>query len=292
MLRALLLVSALLAGLALTACDAVIPPTIGSSGQAPPSSDAMEQAFGPVERKAAAGPGWVVLSSAGNGTRQVAYLLPHDGGWRIAGRPLRLSEQDVAGVSTRGDLVVLEARKEDAPQFTAYRYGTGGLEPVDYYAAVAPEPAVSQGHFLLVNKHLNVLWHYRDGQLVKAYRVATGRQTGPPAPSWEDYRTNFFTPEGEFTIINFVMNPPYNPLKTGDEPYEGGAPGNPLGTRWMGFSVLPNDNAWIWGIHGTSQPELIGTWASDGCIRMNTQEAEALFEQLQGQNPRLQIVPQ
>jgi hypothetical protein len=252
---------------------------------------ALVKAFGPVEQKIQAGQGWAVLSPVQNGSRELAYLLPAGSAWSVAGKRQILSEQAAsASLKQANDDIIVETKKENAPQFAAYKYGANGLEPVDYYALIAPDPTVKMGHFVEVNKYLNVLWHFNDGKLVKAYRVATGRQTEGPEATWKDYKTNFFTPEGRFTVSNFVTNPPFNALKPGDESFAGGASGNPLGTRWMGFTVLQGDNAWVWGIHGTSHPEMIGTWASDGCIRMFTAQAEELFGQVKGKNPALLIV--
>lgn len=287
-LAAVLIASAVAAGCSVKQIEQNIP-----AAQAKPVNleTALAQRFGTVEARAQAGQGWVVLSGAVNGGRQVAYIESLGGSWAVAGQPQVLKDADgPATLRVDGDMVIVETKKESAPQYAGFKVGASGLQAINYYEATAPEAAVKTGSFILVNKQLNVLYHYEDGKLVKAYRVATGRQTEPPAPTWQDYRTNFFTPEGKFTITNFVANPPFNALKPGDTSYAGGAPGNPLGTRWMGFAVLNNDNAWLWGIHGTSHPELIGTWASDGCIRMYVNENEELFGQLKGKTPTLWVV--
>lgn len=236
--------------------------------------------------------GYVVMSAQQNGARQISYLAVKDNKSLTAvGAPQAVEDADgEASLQIVDRMVVVQTAKNKAPQFAAFELGAQGLEPVDYYAAIAPEPAVKEGPFLLVNKYLNVLWHYEDGKLVKAYRVGTGRQTEGPAPTWDDYRTNFFTPEGTFQVTSFLMNPSYGGLKPGDQSYPGGHPENPLGTRWMGFSVLEGDGAGIWGLHGTSEPESIGTWVSDGCIRLKTEQAEELYAQIVGRNPILQIV--
>jgi len=248
----------------------------------------MAKVFGPIETRIPAGDGWVVLSPAKDGTRELGYMALQKDTWHALGN--RYSVDATADVRVDGNLVVLQTAKEGAPQYAAYRYTADGLSAADYYSLMAPEPTVKTGPLIVVNKYLNVLYHYQDGKLVKAYRVATGRDTKPPTPTWQDYKTNFFTPEGNYRLTNFGENPPFNALKPGDTSYSGGAPGNPLGTRWMGFGVLDNDNAWIWGIHGTSHPELIGTWASDGCIRMYTKDAEELSSRIKGKNAALRIV--
>ncbi|MGE5675421.1 MAG: L,D-transpeptidase [Mycobacterium leprae] len=256
---------------------------------------ALAKAFGPVDQKIEIGQGFVVLGPLNNGSRELAYLTKSGSSYALVGQRVVLTQEaDTAKLEQDGTLVVVETAKGDqkSPQFAAYTAGTDGLKPVDYYAAKAPEPAVKSGTFILVNKYLNVLYLYRDGKLVKEYRVATGRDYHGTAPTWQDYATNFFTPEGTFKVTDFKVNPPFNALKPGDQSFAGGAPGNPLGTRWMGFSVLPNDGAGLWGIHGTSHPEQIGTWASDGCIRLQTQNAEELFGLIKDNNPTLQVIHQ
>jgi lipoprotein-anchoring transpeptidase ErfK/SrfK len=57
------------------------------------------------------------------------------------------------------------------------------------------------------------------------------------------------TPVGNYTIINKVPNP-----------------GGPFGAFWMGLS-RPH-----YGIHGTNNPDSIGTLASHGCVRMYNQD--------------------
>ena len=50
-----------------------------------------------------------------------------------------------------------------------------------------------------------------------------------------------------------------------------GSPENILGSRWLGISE-PG-----YGIHGTTEPETIGTYQTKGCIRMRNADVEELF---------------
>ncbi|HWH14877.1 MAG TPA: L,D-transpeptidase family protein [Miltoncostaeaceae bacterium] len=103
---------------------------------------------------------------------------------------------------------------------------------------------------------------YRDGRVVKRYRVAVG------APA-------FPTPTGDFTVVDKQTDPAWFPP---DSPWAAGlgpippGPGNPLGTRWIGTSAPAI------GIHGTYAPSSIGTAASHGCIRMHIRDVEELYE--------------
>ena len=94
---------------------------------------------------------------------------------------------------------------------------------------------------IIVNVSAKRLTVYRNGSIYREYIVATGKPTTP-------------TPIGSFTIINKQIDP-----------------GGPYGTRWLGLSKKG------YGIHGTNNPESIGTAASNGCIRMYNEDIEALF---------------
>jgi len=97
-----------------------------------------------------------------------------------------------------------------------------------------------------------------DGdQVVSIYPVAVG---APVSPS----------PVGTFSVVTRVTNPTYyRPGRV-----IGPGAGNPIGTRWIGLSVRG------FGIHGTDDPRSIGFAKSHGCIRLQNQDVEQLFEQL------------
>lgn len=159
------------------------------------------------------------------------------------------------------------------PDFRAWRTDPEkGLVTADFYALSAP---TNPGADIVIDKYLNVLWLYKEGKLAATYRVATGRYLDAPAPSAVNQAQNYITPLGKYQITNLQVNPPYH--KTG---LKGGDPNNPLGTRFLGFSVYSGDNANVWAIHGTNEPERIGQWVSDGCIRLKNADAEKLYEQV------------
>jgi lipoprotein-anchoring transpeptidase ErfK/SrfK len=94
-----------------------------------------------------------------------------------------------------------------------------------------------------------------SGRVVKVYPIAVG---APVSPS----------PSGEFHIRERITNPTYyapgKVIRAGKS--------NPLGTRWIGLGQRG------YGIHGTNEPRSIGKNASHGCIRMNKEDVEELFE--------------
>ena len=80
------------------------------------------------------------------------------------------------------------------------------------------------------------------------------------------------TPDGIFVVKNKLKNPPYQPQhKTKADFKAGGAPDNPLGSRWI-------DIGNHYGIHGTIDPTSIGRDVSEGCIRMHGKDVEELFD--------------
>nr|WP_265415908.1 L,D-transpeptidase [Paenibacillus albus] len=110
-----------------------------------------------------------------------------------------------------------------------------------------------------INVTKNKLYVYTGIAIVKSFDIASGKRQG-------------LTPIGSFEIVTKIKNPWY---LAKDIP--GGDPKNPLGSRWLGLSV-PNTAGTKYGIHGTNAPSSIGTNASAGCIRMNNNDVEWLFD--------------
>ncbi|WP_213818170.1 L,D-transpeptidase family protein [Garciella nitratireducens] len=82
------------------------------------------------------------------------------------------------------------------------------------------------------------------GTIISTYSVAVGKPETP-------------TPTGFWKIIQKSLNP-----------------GGPFGARWMRMSIPWGG----YGIHGTDQPESIGTAASHGCVRMYNEDVIKLYE--------------
>jgi len=120
----------------------------------------------------------------------------------------------------------------------------------------------SGSQLIIINKKTNTLAFYDGGTLVRTFKVATGRQSS-------------FTPEGTFRIVNKIKNRPYY-----KDNIPGGDPRNPLGDRWMGLEARGTYGT-TYGIHGNSNENSIGRYASAGCVRMHNQEIRWLFDQVQ-----------
>ncbi|MFZ5802094.1 MAG: L,D-transpeptidase family protein [Candidatus Omnitrophota bacterium] len=105
-----------------------------------------------------------------------------------------------------------------------------------------------------INKKENWLKLFLGGKPIKTYPVATGKDNSTPA--------------GEFKITHKLENPTW--YRTGAV-IPPGSPENSLGTRWLGFDKKG------YGIHGTTEPELIGQHVSLGCIRMLNPDVEEVY---------------
>ena len=99
---------------------------------------------------------------------------------------------------------------------------------------------------------------------------------GEVAGAWEVAigRAGRETPRGQYQIGELQTEPMWFPA--GQPPVSFGDPKNPLGTRWIGWTRSDGTNTGL-GIHGTNEPETIGSAASDGCVRMRNEDVERLY---------------
>jgi lipoprotein-anchoring transpeptidase ErfK/SrfK len=123
---------------------------------------------------------------------------------------------------------------------------------------LGPNPIVGDP-FVIVNKHTNQIALVDENRVQTVVGVATGI-------------TNDLTPEGLFTVTVKAINPYYRKKNI-----YGGDPNNPLGSRWVGFDARGTDGR-IYGLHGTNHPESIGRYVSQGCIRIQNEAIESLYE--------------
>ncbi|MFA7676839.1 MAG: L,D-transpeptidase family protein [Candidatus Omnitrophota bacterium] len=108
---------------------------------------------------------------------------------------------------------------------------------------------------IAVDKSQNLLLLKRKQEVVKTYIVSTGKDNS--------------TPTGNFRIINKLANPTW--YRTGAV-IAPNSPENILGTRWLGFDSKG------YGIHGTTEPEMLGRQITLGCVRMKNEDVEELFD--------------
>jgi lipoprotein-anchoring transpeptidase ErfK/SrfK len=122
-------------------------------------------------------------------------------------------------------------------------------------------------------RHVRVL---EGGRELRRFPVAVGR------PGWE-------TPVGRFAVIELARDPVWEHPATGQMVPPG--PGNPLGSRWIGFhrdcrgrrgfngrDYLIVEGCVSAGFHGTPNRESVGQAVSHGCVRLFDEHARELFE--------------
>lgn len=113
------------------------------------------------------------------------------------------------------------------------------------------------GPRLVLNVAARRLYVYLGENLALTYPVAVGRADHP-------------TPTGSCVVVSKACNPTWYP-SDGNPPVPPG-PSNPLGTRWMGWSLVG------FGLHGTNADWSIGRAVSLGCVRLRNADAEAVFD--------------
>jgi LysM repeat protein len=98
-----------------------------------------------------------------------------------------------------------------------------------------------------------------DGDFIKEYPVGLGK--------------NNETPTGTFEVGQMLIEPDWYPPWGGVIKY--GEEGHLIGDRWIGLADQPGVSGY--GIHGTSDPDSIGTLCSNGCIRMHNEDVKELY---------------
>lgn len=131
-----------------------------------------------------------------------------------------------------------------------------------FFPVIHDVPAVAPGEpFVIVNKAVNKVALINENKVQEVFSAGTGK-------------SKELTPEGLFTVTVKAVNPYYRKKNI-----PGGDPRNPLGSRWIGFDALNTDGR-IYGIHGTNQPQSIGKYISNGCVRLSKENIEKLYDQV------------
>ena len=129
---------------------------------------------------------------------------------------------------------------------------------------------------LVLDRRLRRLSVIEDGRERRRFPVGVGR------PGWE-------TPVGRFEVIELAVDPTWEHPATGRRIPPG--PGNPLGSRWIGFHRDCRGRAGFngsehlvvkgcvsAGFHGTPQRDSVGRAVSHGCVRLLDEHVRELFE--------------
>jgi len=121
---------------------------------------------------------------------------------------------------------------------------------------------------------------YLQETFVKSYGVVVGKKETP-------------TPLGRWRVMagKKMVQPPWHDKAVG-KVYYSIDPEYPLGARWIEIEGLDESNKERTGIalHGTKEPESIGTMCSNGCVRLTDEEIIEVFGMLYPIHSIVQIV--
>ncbi len=105
---------------------------------------------------------------------------------------------------------------------------------------------------------------------------------------------NDSTPIGSWVVRkdSKLVNPRWVNPRTG-EVFGADNPMNPIGERWIGIEGVDDQTRTLegFGIHGTIDPESIGTQASMGCVRLGDDDVAMVYELLIEGVSRVAITP-
>jgi lipoprotein-anchoring transpeptidase ErfK/SrfK len=145
----------------------------------------------------------------------------------------------------------------DVPAPTATGISAPQATPTAPRPQASLVPAVDSEWLIVVRRGEQKIVLYRGGQEQKSYTVSTGKpETTTPLGWWK-------------IVEKYPVDPP-----------------GIYGTRWLGWQRWnPRSGRYEWykesppfGIHGTNEPEKIGTAVSLGCVRLPNRDVEEVYE--------------
>ena len=127
-------------------------------------------------------------------------------------------------------------------------------------AAAQQQQGEPQPLKIVINLASRSLAVYEGDRKIRLYPVGVGTTSTP-------------TPVGYYKIRTKDVNPSWTDPSDPSYTVPSG-PSNPLGYRWMEIKGH-------YGIHGTNKPNSIGHYVSNGCIRLQEKDVEALFDMVE-----------
>ncbi len=147
-------------------------------------------------------------------------------------------------------------------------------------------PQTPDGYRIEIRKAEFKLYLFKGDSLAKTFSIAVGRNPGD-----KQRVGDLRTPEGRFAISQIQDARTWtHDFKDGKGAIKGAYGPWFLRLRWDGDSL---SRARFWkgiGIHGTHDPASIGTLATEGCIRVKSEEVEDLARMTKVGTP-VQILP-
>lgn len=170
----------------------------------------------------------------------------------------------------RGDLLQNIAQKYKVPYEILMQIN--GISRPELLRAGQNIKVINGPFNAVVYKNSFVMDLYLQNKYVKTYRVGLGRK-------------EYETPNGRWRVEagGKLIKPTWTDPDTG-RTYVGDDPDYPLGSRWIALEGLDGEAKGRTGfaIHGTKEPESIGTRSSRGCIRLFNGDAIEVYNLLYG----------
>ncbi|MGB3312194.1 MAG: L,D-transpeptidase [Nodosilinea sp.] len=136
----------------------------------------------------------------------------------------------------------------------------------------APETLITANTSVVISLSRRRLTLYQNDDVRDEFPVAIGQD------DWQ-------TPVGDFAVRDMRTNPVWQHPITKEA--VGPGPSNPLGSRWIGFTLQGQYHI---GVHGTNQETLVGEAVSHGCVRMLEKDIHTLYNHLKIGTP-IKVVP-
>lgn len=170
----------------------------------------------------------------------------------------------------RGDLLQNIAQKYKVPYEILMQIN--GISRPELLRAGQTIKVINGPFNAVVYKDSFVMDLYLQNKYIKTYRVGLGRK-------------EYETPNGRWRAEagGKLIKPTWTDPDTG-RTYVGDDPDYPLGSRWIALEGLDGEAKGRTGfaIHGTKEPESIGTRSSRGCIRLFNGDAIEVYNLLYG----------
>jgi len=221
-----------------------------------------------------------------------------------------ISERDAAAVRSEiaavNEKLIFSPLIEKADPYSAAHV----LQPGEFLSTVAPKYDVPWRFIQRINRISDVRRIRADQRLkvVKGpfrvvvdkseYRADVYLDTGADRMFVRSFKvgTGEFdsTPIGRFVVRKHskLTNPEWVNPRTGER-YLSDDPNNPIGEHWIGLRGVDENTEQMrgYGLHGTIEPNSIGTQSSMGCVRFMPDDIELLFAMLVEEKSTVTIRP-
>ena len=199
----------------------------------------------------------------------------------------------------KGDSLIKISRKVNSVTESGFIQRVNGVNPSTL--RVGQSLKIVKGPFHAVVSKSGFRMDIYSGPSVAPSAIGTSTLGGGAEPGWTYIRSfpvglgeKGVTPVGAFTVkdASKLMNPPWVNPRTGEK-FDKDDPKNPIGERWIGLVGMDEKTKTFtgYGIHGTVAPDSIGKEMSMGCVRMNSEDVEVVYEMLMGRSSVVKIVP-